>query len=450
MLKSSIQSSERQCSVNSEESQPLSALDVTPPKQRKIQNLDPLASSCLFNRLDVSDSKTPQKEFQTARKALHLTVPTEMPGRKKELADLSAFINNCVSEGKPGSLYISGPPGTGKTASVAIILEELTNCNIRKVCVNCTGIKSPRAIYERIFKDLQIKGSCKTEKEYINAVEHHFVRTTEMVLLVLDEMDQLYSINQTVLYTIFEWPAKVNCKLILIGIANALDMVDRILPRLQMHCKLKPKLLHFSPYTKQQIIEILTERLRDSSRIFPTIAIQMLAAKVAAVSGDIRRALDIGRRVLEIAEQEGKSGGKENLQVVDVKQVMSVLNNVYGTSQKLDDDSNQTLPLHQRVVLCSILLIVKKARDKNITIGKLYDVYKRVCLKKNLVSVDQSEFVGICSLIETQGIIHVMGKKEPRMRKVTLQWDEDEVEAILRDKEFLCSILIDDKCIGRL
>jgi len=35
--------------------------------------------------------------------------------------------------------------------------------------------------------------------------------------------------------------------------------------------------------------------------VFSATALQMLASKVAAVSGDVRRALDLGRRVIEIS-----------------------------------------------------------------------------------------------------------------------------------------------------
>jgi cell division control protein 6 len=52
-------------------------------------------------------------------------------------------------------------------------------------------------------------------------------------VVVLDEIDSLITRDQEVLYKIFEW-ASVPCShLVLIGIANALDLTDRILPRLR-------------------------------------------------------------------------------------------------------------------------------------------------------------------------------------------------------------------------
>lgn len=98
-------------------------------------------------------------------------------------------------------------------------------------------------------------------------------------LLVLDEIDQLSSKKQSVLYTIFEWPSRIRSKMVLVGIANALDLTDRILPRLNMRCELKPQLMHFTPYTKSQIVEIFTQRLTAdlATDLFSPAAIQILA-----------------------------------------------------------------------------------------------------------------------------------------------------------------------------
>lgn len=49
------------------------------------------------------------------------------------------------------------------------------------------------------------------------------------------------------------------------GIANTLDLTDRILPRLQAREKCKPRLLNFPPYTKNQIATILQDRLNQVS-----------------------------------------------------------------------------------------------------------------------------------------------------------------------------------------
>lgn len=286
--------------------------------------------------------------------------------------------------------------------------------------------------------------------------------------MVLDEIDQLENKNQSILYTIFEWPSKPSFKLILIGIANALDLTDRTLPRLQAKCELKPKLMHFAPYTKNQIVEILTSRLKEAGalEVFSSPALQMLAGKVAAVSGDVRRALDIGRRVVEMIDsnKEGTtlksienitnaciadSDNKETKKV-DLKEVLNVLNNVYGTTQNLTEDNEDAFPLQQKIIICSLLLMLKKAKNKDVTVGKLHEVYKRVCSKRNILAVDQSEFIGLCTLIETRGIIRISGKKEPRLNKVHLEWDEEEVSAILKDKQMMSMILQDDSCLGKL
>ena len=85
------------------------------------------------------------------------------------------------------------------------------------------------------------------------------------------------------------------------GIANALDLTDRILPRLQSHSECCPDLLHFPPYTKDQIVTILQQRLQsscaDSGTIVDPMAVQFCARKVAAVHGDMRKALDICRLI---------------------------------------------------------------------------------------------------------------------------------------------------------
>ncbi|XP_053676355.1 cell division control protein 6 homolog [Anopheles nili] len=376
----------------------------------------------------------------------------KLPEREKEYDELVAFVENILDSSGSGSLYISGPPGTGKTATLQrIVKHDSFTGKLKTVYINCTAIKSVGSIYKKISEELQLKVSGNTEKLYLEAIETYLQRKHKTVMLVLDEIDQLSSSKQTILYSIFEWPARPTARLILIGIANALDLTDRLLARLQARCELKPHLIQFLPYTKQQIVTILRSCLEanDSLSRFPEAALGLLAAKVASTSGDIRRALFIARRLIEGAKKEERKANSSTPATVSIGQVMTVLKQVYSASQTLSNDLDEGFPLQQKILICSLMLMLKHGKNKDITVGKLHDVYRTICVKRNIHSVDQTEFINLCSLVETRGIVRVQMKKEPRMHRVCLQWDEDEVNSALNDKQLIASILGDVSCLGK-
>lgn len=78
---------------------------------------------------------------------------------------------------------------------------------------------------------------------------------------------------------------------------------------------------------------------------------------------------------------------------------------------------------------------------------QLYEVYRKVCKKRNVHAVDISEFVNLCLLIETRGILRVVGRKEARLRKINLEWDQEELHVALQDKEMLAEIINDASCL---
>ncbi|KYM93090.1 Cell division control protein 6 like protein [Atta colombica] len=464
----------------------------SPPKQRKEKLESSLTPSTLLNRLILSPKKegrlAPKQlfdsclseeedeliskpigfnKYQNARKSLHGSITDNLPGREEELTKLQKYLLEHLDQKTSGSLYISGPPGTGKTACLFKIMQQSdVKSKFKMVYINCTSMKSATAIYAKIIQELFISDMTKSGKNSKAIIEKYLVSKHKTLLLVLDEIDQLESKKQSVLYSIFEWPSKPNSKLILIGIANSLDLTDRILPRLQARCELKPMLMHFAPYSKQQIFDIISTRLNEANAInvFTPPAIQFLASKVAAISGDIRKALDISRRVIEMAlshqvahvlrptndndtniepsKKEIEAGEKP----VDLKEVVTVLNGVYGGIQNLSNEQD-TFPLQQKLLICSLLLILNKGKNKDITVGKLYEVYRNVCKKRNISAVDTSDFVNMCSLIETRGILRVVGKKEARLCKVNLQWDQEELDAALQDKQMMADIINDANCL---
>ncbi|XP_036143018.1 cell division control protein 6 homolog isoform X2 [Monomorium pharaonis] len=445
----------------------LNKLALSPKKESRL-NPKQLFESCLSEEESEPTSKLlGSNKYQNARKSLHSSITENLPGREEELTKLQKFLLGHLDQETSGSLYISGPPGTGKTACLFKIMQSSDiKSKFKMVYINCTSMKSAAAIYTRIIQELSIPSVTKSGKNSKAVIEKYLTFKHKMLLLVLDEIDQLDSRKQSVLYSIFEWPSIPNSKLILVGIANALDLTDRILPRLQARCELKPALMHFTPYSKQQIFDIISARLNEANatNVFTPPAIQFLAGKVAAISGDIRRALDISRRVIELAESHQmaqvlrptncndtniESLKKETEAVerpVDLKEVVTVLNGVYGGTQNLNKEQD-TFPLQQKLLICSLLLILNKGKNKDITVGRLYEVYRKVCKKRNISAVDNSDFVNMCSLIETRGILRVVGKKEARLCKVNLQWDQEELDAALQDKQMMAAIINDTSCL---
>jgi cell division control protein 6 len=81
-----------------------------------------------------------------------------------------------------------------------------------------------------------------------------------LYILVLDEIDQLESKNQDVLYTVFEWPALACSRLALVGIANTLDLTDRVLPRLQVQGPAQPTGGGSSPALRYRVQPRLQEQ----------------------------------------------------------------------------------------------------------------------------------------------------------------------------------------------
>ena len=84
----------------------------------------------------------------------------------------------------------------------------------------------------------------------------------------------------------------------------------------------------FQPYTFKQLQTIVISRMKGL-KAFDEDAIQLAARKVAAVSGDARRALDICRRSTEIAEVEGER--KKGNQLVVMTHVNAALEEMFSS-----------------------------------------------------------------------------------------------------------------------
>lgn len=235
-------------------------------------------------------------------------------GRDNERQELNTFVSSRIESKSSGCIYISGPPGTGKSALITEISSNITkDSSAKRAYINCMAAKSAEDIYGKLLEDLS-EDIENLEGSAMEILEDYFTKREVAYLVTLDEVDHLLELDVELLYSLFEWSLSPSSSLILIGIANALDLTDRFLPRLKAR-GLKPELLPFMPYTANKMASIVTSKLKSLVPantaapagyvpfIHPT-AIQFLSKKISSQTGDLRKAFDICRRAIDAIESE--------------------------------------------------------------------------------------------------------------------------------------------------
>ncbi|KAL2086850.1 hypothetical protein ACEWY4_017909 [Coilia grayii] len=428
---------------------PLSPLSRKSPKRQETPSKSPRVRPEGATTVSTRLFPEQKSQYQSVKQALHTAVPERLLSREAERASIVSFLESHVVPGLPASLYISGAPGTGKTACLNCVLQERQDLlkGVQKVVVNCMTLRSSHSIFPLLAETL---GAPRGHGE--SRLEKLLTSSGPTVLLVLDEMDQLDSKSQEVLYTIFEWPYLPKSRLCLIGIANALDLTDRILPRLQAKPHCRPQLLHFPPYSRQELTAIVQDRLTQvgGDGVLDASAVQFCARKVSAVSGDARKALDICRRAVEMVEsvERAKKSSDPTADAkavrVSVPQVARVLSEVYGdrmASGGASGSEGESFPLQQKLLVCCLLLLTRSSKSREIPLGKLSEAYAKLCAQRKVGGVGQGECLSLCGLLESRGIMSLKKAKEARLTKVSLKIEEKDVENALKDRALLGSIL---------
>lgn len=298
-------------------------------------------------------------------------------------AFLLGFINGTTADtGAAGSrcLYISGVPGTGKTATVREVLRDLLAqrasgevAHFDVLEVNAMSLPDPTLVYSELYKALTgtsgvapAQAAQLLEKRFANLPEEKKIRGKKSgkgiirsrkrdscIVLILDEMDVLMTRKQKVLYDMLEWPTRKNARMAVIGIANTMDLPERMLPRLGSRLGLNR--LSYPPYTSEQIGKILELTLDQSNVKYTPAALKFCAAKVGAVSGDVRRALELCRRASEIAlEQPVGKKSKEMKIPVTIDHINLAINAIAGGSRL---KSLVQLSLYEKLLLVTVVTL---------------------------------------------------------------------------------------------
>ncbi|VVB01841.1 unnamed protein product [Arabis nemorensis] len=437
----------------------------TPKEEIKEDSNGKLASPVIsavgkqFDCLGVKSKWNPRDDDQmkAVKEALHVSkAPSTIVCREDEQRRVFEFVKGCMEQNKAGSLYICGCPGTGKSLSMEKVRQQAEDWAKQEglpcpetVSVNCTSLTKTTDIFSKILGNSELGTKANGSSSPLQQLQILFSQkqqsSSKMMLIIADEMDYLITRDRGVLHELFMLTTLPFSRCILIGVANAIDLADRFLPKLKsLNCK--PLVVTFRAYSKEQILRILQERLVALPYVaFQSKALELCARKVSAASGDMRKALCVCRSALEILETEVRGSTDQEPQgPVPEDQLVKMDHMVAALSKTFKSpvvDTMQTLPQHQQIIVCSAAKAFRGSK-KDRTIAELNKLYLEICKSSMITPAGITEFTNMCTVLNDQGILKLSQAREDKPKRVSLRVDEADITFALKEIRFFRNCLL--------
>lgn len=383
-------------------------------------------TASVSKRLD-SGARIPCSPLEKARANLHLhAAPKHLPCREFEYKSIHSFLVRKINDELTGSMYISGVPGTGKTATVKRVIDSLNADLLMKhsfkfVEINGLRLANPHQAFSVIWKELmgETVSSSRAQTLLNDYFSNKKVKELSTILLV-DEVDHICNRKQDVVYNILDWPSQTGSKVVVITIANTMDLPERVL-RGCVTSRMGLTRLVFKPYTFQQLQEIIMNRLIGNSTFDPD-AVQLVARKVAAISGDARRALDICRRAIDLIKSEDDS------QLITINHITQVLNSILSGVRVT---AIRCCCLIEQYFLRALSDLTSSTGIEHSTIDSVYTQLKSICLLEGEELPNEQQVLIIAYRLRDSGLIFLEKKRWDVFRKVSLNVSPEDISYAL-------------------
>ena len=371
-------------------------------------------------------------------------LPDVLPHRSAEIDSIAAVIATAFEGDKPSNILISGNTGTGKTAVMNFIGNELkkedpkeTSCVY--IYINCKVVDTQYGVLHSIGNqtiidfDKRIPFTGWSIEKVYSEMKNHIDEQNKVFIIVLDEIDRLVDKSgDDVLYHLSKINEDLkNSKLSLVCISNNVKFLEFLDPRVKS--RLGEEKMIFYPYTAEQLGDILKGRAKyafDEGTLEEDV-IPLCAALSAQEMGDARRALDLLRVAAETAERSGEA-------TVAGAHVRSAKNKI-----ELDMVSETVKSLTQQLktVLMSVIYNTKEG-NKTMTTGDVYSTYKEICEIIGVSAVTQRRVTDLISELDMLGIVHasvISFGRGGRTKKIELSIPKE-----------ICDMLEDDESMRPL
>jgi len=336
--------------------------------------------------------------------------PGEILHRDEQINYIAKVLAPALRLERPSNLFIYGKTGSGKTLTVQATAERIKTIAARElipvkfIYLNCKLKKVADTEYRLIAEITRLFGRAipptglPTDEVY-NIFYKTIDQEKQVIVLILDEIDQLIKkIGDEVIYNLTRINTEFkNAQLSLVGISNDIMFADNLDPRAKS--SLSEEELVFPSYNALQIQDILKKRSLEAIKdgILEEGVTAKCAAYAAREHGDARRALELLRVAVELAERKGT-------QKITIKELDEA-------EEKIEKDRVldiiNTQPKQFQLVLYAILLIYEQKKHENIIFtGEIYVLYKELCSKTNLRPLTQRRVSDVIAEFDLLGLIN--------------------------------------------
>uniref|UniRef100_A0AAR2IQR8 Origin recognition complex subunit 1 n=1 Tax=Pygocentrus nattereri TaxID=42514 RepID=A0AAR2IQR8_PYGNA len=376
----------------------------------------------------LADANNEQCIFLLLTDRLHVSsVPESLPCREQEFQDIYSFVESKIMDGTGGCMYISGVPGTGKTATVHEVIRSLLQAaeqdeipHFRFIEINGMRMTDPHQAYVQILQKLTDQKA--TADHAAALLEKRFSMPApkkETTVLLVDELDLLWTRKQNVMYNLFDWPTRRHARLVVLTIANTMDLPERIMMN-RVASRLGLTRMSFQPYNFKQLQQIITSRL-NRVKAFEEDALQLISRKVAALSGDARRCLDICRRATEICEHSGQQGGTK---LVGMSHVMEALDEMFSSSYIT---AIRCASLQEQLFLRAVIAEFRRLGLEEATFQQVFVQHQGLCRMEGLQPISVSEGLAVCQRLGACRLLLLEPSRLDLLLRVRLNVSQDDV-----------------------
>ena len=348
-------------------------------------------------------------------------VPDHLHHRDAQVQELAFLIRPALRGESAGSAVLRGPPGTGKTTTVrrifAAVAEETRQ--VIPAYINCRHDHTPLAVYRSIFE--QVCGCpAPPAGRYLDEIKRGIaarLRDEKAALVVcLDDADDLIAAGtyNTFLYQILRLYERWNVrKPGVFAVTSNLALNLYAEADASVRSVFHPTEVTFWPYTKTEIREILTDRVRQG--LYPRVISKVLIDRIATIAAseqDIRVGIDLLRGAVQRTEEDGRRRVTPGDLAAAARAVTAPA--LQAKTARLSDD--------ERALLCRIA--ETSVEGAGMAVGAVFEA------AQDYPAIGRTACHDHLNALAKAGIIDLVpGTGRGRERAIHLRYDPDDVAA---------------------